>query len=79
MSTVARTLELFHMGIPVRQIREMVGLDAATITAILTRSGQRPQHTATTSFTMRVCPFFDECRDCTFQRCEFDKFRVVTV
>lgn len=79
MSAKSQALELFRMGVPVRQIRELVGLDTNTITYILTRSGQRPKQVSVSPFMQRVCPFHDSCRDCKFTHCEFDKFRVVTV
>ena len=79
MSASSRALELFQMGIPVRQIEGMVDMCRADLTKTLTHFAQRPQCTRTTTSVMRVCPFFDSCRDCTFQSCALDKFREVTV
>jgi len=79
MSAADQAVELFQAGFPVREIRAMVGLDATAVAVALTRSGQRPQYCGTTTRIMRVCPFFDSCRDCTFQGCALDKFKAVTV
>ena len=79
MSAVAQAVELFEMGFPVRQIGEMVGLSRADLTEALTHFAQRPECSRTTTSVMRVCPFFDSCRDCTFPSCTLDRFREVTV
>lgn len=79
MSAATQALELFSMGVPVQQIRGITGLDAVTTAAVLTRSGQRPRTTPSVTYLARVCPFFDSCRDCTFQGCALDRFREVTV
>ena len=79
MSTSAQVLELFGMGIPVQQIRDITGLGADATTAVLMRWGQRPRTTTSVTYLARVCPFFDSCRDCTFPGCALDRFREVTL
>lgn len=79
MSAARQAVELFQMGIPVREIGEMVGLSRADLTEALTHFAQRPKYSGTTTRVMRVCPFFDSCRDCTFQGCALDKFREVAI
>ena len=79
MSAAAQTLELFSMGVPVQQIREITGLGADATAAVLMRWGQRPRTTTSVTYMARVCPFFDSCRDCTFPGCALDRFREVTV
>lgn len=79
MSAATQAVELFQAGVPVRQIGDMVGLCRADLTEALTHFAQRPKYSGTTTRVMRVCPFFDSCRDCTFQACALDKFREVTM
>lgn len=79
MSAASQAVELFAAGVPVREIGDMVGLGRAAVTETLTHFAQRPKYSGTTTRVMRVCPFFDSCRDCTFQGCALDKFRKVTV
>lgn len=80
MSAASQAVELFAAGVPVREIGEIVGLERTALTEVLTRYGQRPPRSCTTvTRIMRVCPFFESCRDCTFQGCAMDKFREVTM
>lgn len=80
MSPTKKALALFAAGVPVRDIGPLVGMTGEPLRELLTYFGQRPAvNTATTSFTVRVCPFHASCRDCTFQACALDKFREVAV
>lgn len=77
MSAAEQAVRLFEAGVPVRDIGDMVG--RAVVEEALTHFAKRPKYSGTTTRVMRVCPFFDSCRDCTFQGCALDKFRKVTV
>ena len=77
MSTAEQAVRLFEAGVPVREIGDMVG--RAVVEEALTRFAKRPQYSGTTTRVMRVCPFFDSCRDCSFSGCALDKFREVAV
>lgn len=79
MSAAEQAIRLFEAGVPVREIGDMVGLGRAAVTEALTHFAQRPKCSGTTTRVMRLCPFFDSCRDCTFQGCALDKFREVAV
>lgn len=79
MSTAEQAVRLFEAGVPVRDIGDMVGMARNAVEEVLTHFAQRPKYSGTTTRVMRVCPFFDSCRDCTFQGCALDKFREVTV
>lgn len=72
-------LALFDQGYSVEEICSRVGAAPEAVTRTLTMFGQLPRQRREHTVRVRVCPFFDTCRDCTFQRCEFDRFRVVTV
>ena len=79
MSAAERALALFSAGVPVRDISTLVGIELETLRGTLTRWGERPRERATTTFMVRVCPFHDSCRDCSFQTCALDKLRPVSV
>lgn len=79
MSPTKKALALFRAGVPVRDIGSLVGMSGEPLRELLTRQGERPRTSATVTYMARVCPFFDSCRDCTFQSCALDKFREVTV
>ena len=72
-------LALFDQGYSVKEICGQLGTTSDVVTRILTMFGQRPRHSRATTSVIRVCPFFDSCRDCTFQGCALDKFKAVTV
>ena len=72
-------LALFDQGYSVKEICGRVGVTQEYATRILTMFGQRPQQRRECTVRVRVCPFFDSCRDCTFQGCALDKFREVAV
>ncbi len=79
MSDTDQALALFSEGFTVKQIRERVGIGHAALSELLTRSGQRPRTSPSVTYQARACPFFDSCRDCTFQSCALDKFKAVTI
>lgn len=77
MSAAEQAVRLFEAGVPVRDIGDMVG--RAVVEEALTRFAKRPKCSGTTTRVMRVCPFFESCRDCVFQTCELDRFREVAI
>lgn len=79
MSATRDALALFSAGVPVRDIGPLVGMEPESVREVLTRWGERPRTTATVTYAVRVCPFHDSCRDCTFQACALDRVRAVTV
>lgn len=79
MSAAEQAVRLFKAGVPVRNIGGMVGMARTAVEETLTHFAKRPRYSGTTTHLMRVCPFFDSCRDCTFWGCALDKFREVTV
>lgn len=79
MSPTKKALALFAAGVPVRDIGPLVGITGEPLRELLTYYGQRTTANTTTSFTVRVCPLYSECRDCPLPSCALDKFKTVTV
>jgi len=79
MSEKQQALRMFSEGFTVRQIQERTGFRHSTLAEILSRSGQWPQVSPSITYHVRACPFFDNCRDCTFRSCALDRFKAVTV
>lgn len=78
MNASGQAVKLFQAGTPLREIGVTVGLDTGAVAVALTRSGRRPQVRRSVTYQVRVCPFFDICRECTFQGCVLDRFKVLT-
>lgn len=72
-------LDLFDQGYSVKEICGKVGVTQESAARTITMFGQRPRQRRERTVRVRVCPFFDSCRDCTFQGCALDKFREVRV
>lgn len=79
MSAAEQAVRLFEAGVSVREIGDMAGLGRAAVTETPTHFAQCPKYSGTTIRVMRMCPFFNNCRDCTFQGCVLDKFREAAV